>query len=382
MARAAGTPLALALLALLAAGAATGPPPACGPAPPPPDALFESLTRLRPDEPTWTWNPWNTPSKSKESAARFTCADFAFIHPGTVAPPELMRALPQVAARGPPAARASLDALAAWGAGDLQKPPRAAAAVFVAYNPSPFDKERMSSEEMQVMRVAGLQQGAVAVQGERTGGEEGAVATRCLQPACRLTAPPLLPPPPPPSFSARQAFEELTAEAKRQADAGAAGHEFSEADARRALNHTLLWLATGREANAKKAVEILDAWWAAGGGVVAVGRGQRQGPPSACGRAGQPLPSPPPHWALPQATTHADADLPSQSSRPGQPSAAPSAPPTPTARSRRPGGSQRWRAPPSCSSTAARRGGGPVWSGASAALWRPCCCPTCSTGTT
>lgn len=73
---------------------------------------------------------------------------------------------------------------------------------------------------------------------------------RAASPAARS-----LPPPAP-----GQAWEELKAEAKAAAAAGAAGHEFSDVDGRRALNHTLAWLATGREAYADKAVQIIDAW--------------------------------------------------------------------------------------------------------------------------
>ncbi|GBF94527.1 hypothetical protein Rsub_07061 [Raphidocelis subcapitata] len=185
-------------------------PQACAAAAPsaPPDAFFAALARLRPDDPGWTWNPWDSTPQSeadRASAVRLTCPDFEFVHPGTVAPPELTAALPLVKAKGPAAARASVAALEAWAGPDLGRPAAAAGAVFVAYNPAPHDKARMTPEMI-------------------------------------------------------KAFEQLSSEAAAAAAAGAAGHEFSDSEARRALNHTLTWLATGRKAHADKAVEILDAW--------------------------------------------------------------------------------------------------------------------------
>lgn len=71
-----------------------------------------------------------------------------------------------------------------------------------------------------------------------------------------------------------QARDALFAEANATKAAGAVCHdEFSNGDGRRAFNHTMVWLATGREAHADKAVEILDAWCVYGGGGLEVGRG-------------------------------------------------------------------------------------------------------------
>ena len=177
----------------------------------PPAAFFEALARLHPEDRTWTWNPWDTPPLNGDRAPaveRLLCADFEFVHPGTIAAPEHARALPRVLADGPPAAKAALRSLIDWAAADLAKPPAAKAAVFVAYNPAPWDKARFT-------------------------------------PAMKADA------------------ESLARDAAAAASAGAAGHgEFASGDAPRALNHTLAWLATGRAAHAAKAVEILDAWCA------------------------------------------------------------------------------------------------------------------------
>jgi len=148
----------LLLAAAVTTAAAPGPAPSatahgtCGTAPRPPDAFFAKLTRLHPEDRTWTWNPWDTPPLNgvQDSAQRFTCADFAFVHPGTIASQEQTAALRNVRARGPPAAKKSAEELLAWAVRDLDVPPQAAAVVFLVYNPAPWDKARMTPEMVKV----------------------------------------------------------------------------------------------------------------------------------------------------------------------------------------------------------------------------------------
>lgn len=84
---------------------------------------------------------------------RFTCADFQFTHPGTLASPQQTAALALIPARGPPAARQSLKDLTDWAVPDLDVPPMAAAVVFCAYNPSKWDVARMTPAMLTVSRA-------------------------------------------------------------------------------------------------------------------------------------------------------------------------------------------------------------------------------------
>jgi hypothetical protein len=191
---------------------------ACAAAAPfaPPDAFFRALTRLRPDDPSWTWNPWDSPPQSeadRASAVRLTCPDFEFAHPGTVAPPKLTRALPLVREKGPAPARASVAALEAWAGPDLARPAAAARSVFVAYNPAPHDKARMTPD---MLKVWGFVEGVPSRQGQAgphhaPGPTPAPVCRRCTpaQPPKRaahrrhsISCPPRWPPRPPPARGA------------------------------------------------------------------------------------------------------------------------------------------------------------------------------------
>jgi hypothetical protein len=156
-----------------------------------------------------TWNPWDTPPLDAAGAPApsrpVTCPAFRFRHPGTLASPDQIKALPLVQTRGPPAARKSVGALLAWAGPDLPLPAAAAAEVFLVYNPAPWDKARMTDDMV-------------------------------------------------------EAFEAHKKEGKAAEGRGAAGHAFSDVEARRVLQHTMVWLATGRGAHADKAVAVLDAW--------------------------------------------------------------------------------------------------------------------------
>lgn len=104
-------------------------------------------SHTRPNPPSRTHAPPPAPWRHS--------ADFEFVHPGTIASPEQTRALALVRTRGPAVARRVVDSLAAWADGDLGRPARARAVVFVAYNPSPWDVEEDMPMDVSVGRTAG-----------------------------------------------------------------------------------------------------------------------------------------------------------------------------------------------------------------------------------